>query len=123
VLKKAGIVVATAAAGLLAVSPLAFAGEKGGHHSGGNQSGGTKNVEKTAVKGGDQSEGLINIADNNFNVPIQVCNTDVPILAVDVEDIAGAIGILGDAAASSGDEGGQRTCEVDGGAEDSGINH
>ena len=30
-LKKAGIVVATAAAGLLAVSPLAFAGE-GGHH-------------------------------------------------------------------------------------------
>ena len=30
-LKKAGIVVATAAAGLLAVSPLAFAGSKGGH--------------------------------------------------------------------------------------------
>jgi hypothetical protein len=29
VLKKAGIVVATAAAGLLAVSPLAFAGDKG----------------------------------------------------------------------------------------------
>jgi hypothetical protein len=32
VLKKAGIVVAAAAAGLLAVSPLAFAGE--GHHKG-----------------------------------------------------------------------------------------
>jgi hypothetical protein len=32
VLKKAGIVVATAAAGLLAVSPLAFAGEAGNHH-------------------------------------------------------------------------------------------
>jgi hypothetical protein len=31
VLKKAGIVVATAAAGLLAVSPLAFAGDKGDH--------------------------------------------------------------------------------------------
>jgi hypothetical protein len=31
VLKKAGIVVATAAAGLLAVSPLAFAGSKDGH--------------------------------------------------------------------------------------------
>jgi hypothetical protein len=30
VLKKAGIVVAVAAAGVLAVSPLAFAGEKGG---------------------------------------------------------------------------------------------
>ena len=33
-LKKAGIVVATAAAGLLALSPLAFAGESGGHHWG-----------------------------------------------------------------------------------------
>lgn len=35
-LKKAGIVVATVAAGLLAVSPLAFAGEMGdhGHHKG-----------------------------------------------------------------------------------------
>jgi hypothetical protein len=32
VLKKAGIVVATAAAGLLAVSPLAFAGDLGYHH-------------------------------------------------------------------------------------------
>jgi hypothetical protein len=31
VLKKAGIVVATAAAGLLAVSPLAFAGDKDDH--------------------------------------------------------------------------------------------
>jgi len=31
VLKKAGIVVATAAAGLLAVSPLAFAGDAGHH--------------------------------------------------------------------------------------------
>lgn len=31
-LKKAGIVVATAAAGLLAVSPLAFAGDLGYHH-------------------------------------------------------------------------------------------
>jgi hypothetical protein len=33
VLKKAGIVVATAAAGLLAVSPLAFAGDKGYDHN------------------------------------------------------------------------------------------
>jgi hypothetical protein len=32
VLKKAGIVVATAAAGLLAVSPLAFAGDMGNGH-------------------------------------------------------------------------------------------
>ncbi len=36
-LKKAGIVVATAAAGLLAVSPLAFAGDMGYHHDHGNK--------------------------------------------------------------------------------------
>ena len=35
-LKKAGIVVATAAAGLLAVSPLAFAGDLGYHHDHGH---------------------------------------------------------------------------------------
>jgi hypothetical protein len=35
VLKKAGIVVAAAAAGLLALSPLAFAGDKGDHDHGG----------------------------------------------------------------------------------------
>ena len=33
-LKKAGIVVAAATAGLLALSPLAFAGDKGGHDDG-----------------------------------------------------------------------------------------
>ena len=36
VLKKAGIVVAVAAAGVLAVAPLAFAGEKGGDHGHGH---------------------------------------------------------------------------------------
>jgi hypothetical protein len=42
VLKKAGIVVATAAAGLLAVSPLAFAGDmgySGDHHGHGDHGG------------------------------------------------------------------------------------
>jgi hypothetical protein len=117
VLKKAGIVVAAAAAGLLAVSPLAFAGDEGGNHEHGSSGNQVNKVES----GGDESEGVINVADNNFNVPIQVCNTDVPILAVDVEDVAGALGLLGDAAANSGDEGGQRTCEVDGGAEDTNV--
>jgi hypothetical protein len=44
VLKKAGIVVATAAAGLLAVSPLAFAGSKGdnGHDEGDDHRGDRK---------------------------------------------------------------------------------
>ncbi len=96
-LKKAGIVVAAAAAALLAVSPLAFAGNDGDLVHGSDEGG---------------SHGLINVAGNDVNVPIQVCNTDVPILAVDVEDIAGAVGIAGEAEADSGD-GEQRTCEAD----------
>jgi hypothetical protein len=47
VLKKAGIVVATATAGLLAVSPLAFAG------------------------------GLISIDDNAVQIPVQACNNNI----------------------------------------------
>jgi hypothetical protein len=55
VLKKAGIVVAAAAAGLLAVSPLAFASD-----------------------GGDNSQrGLIDIQNTNVQVPIQACNNSV----------------------------------------------
>ena len=47
-LKKAGIVVAAAAAGLLAVSPLAFAGESGGHwgHDKGDHKGDHKSYSK-----------------------------------------------------------------------------
>jgi hypothetical protein len=45
VLKKAGIVVAVAAAGVLAVSPLAFAGEKSdGHHPHGHHATTSKSV-------------------------------------------------------------------------------
>jgi hypothetical protein len=47
VLKKAGIVVASATAGLLAVSPLAFA------------------------------DGLVNIDDNAVQIPVQACNNNV----------------------------------------------
>jgi hypothetical protein len=47
VLKKAGIVVASATAGLLAVSPLAFA------------------------------DGLISIDDNTVQIPVQACNNNV----------------------------------------------
>jgi len=94
VLKKAGIVVAAAAAGLLAVSPLAFAGDKGGdydHHGHGSTSF-SKNITN-----GDASSGLVNVADNNVNVPIQACNNDVPIQGgvaqaqVPVKDVTGAL--------------------------------
>lgn len=96
-LKKAGIVVATATAALFAISPLAFAGDEGDFVRSGDE---------------DGSHGVINVAGNDLNLPIEVCNTDIPILAVDVEDIAGAIDLLGEAEADSGD-GEQRTCEAD----------
>ena len=71
-LKKAGIVVAAAAAGLLAVSPLAFASSSDHGH------GATYSKTHTNTNG-DTSNGLVNVADNNANVPIQACNNDVPI--------------------------------------------
>jgi hypothetical protein len=88
VLKKAGIVVATATAGLLAVSPLAFAGDKGdddGHrHHGG----------EADMIAGDTSEGLINpdnLCDNK--VPVDVLGIQVPSDNVEVlADLSGALG-------------------------------
>jgi len=91
VLKKAGIVVAAAAVGLLAVSPLAFAGEKGhGHGHGYDQT-------NTAT---ESSQGLVNISDINANVPVNALNcldADVPVLGLNenVVPIAGALALLG----------------------------
>ena len=97
-LKKAGIVVATAAAGLLAVSPLAFAGESHKDWGHGHDHGSTNvsSYEKS-------SEGLINVSDNSINAPVQACNNDIPanvggLAAVQtpIKDIAGAVtGALG----------------------------
>ncbi|WP_084215986.1 hypothetical protein [Pseudonocardia spinosispora] len=64
-LKKAGIVVAAAAAGLLAVSPLAFAHD---HDSDGNS-----------------QKGLVNLQNTNVQVPVQACNNSV---------LEGVVGIL-----------------------------
>ncbi|ANY06958.1 hypothetical protein [Pseudonocardia sp. HH130630-07] len=108
-LKKAGIIVAASAASLLAVSPLAFAGDyaaektsDGKHH--GHDGG---EIDKDA-------KGLISgLNGNNINVPIQVCNNNIPVnvlgAQVPVEDasllngVTGALGVLGDAKAKSGD--------------------
>ncbi|MEQ3551623.1 hypothetical protein WIS52_14200 [Pseudonocardia nematodicida] len=108
-LKKAGIVVAASAASLLAISPLAFAGDMGHddtkgkhHHSAGNT------IDK-------DSKGLISgLNGNNVNVPIQACNNNVPVNAAGVQvpvengaglnGLTGALGVLGgDAGAVSGD--------------------
>lgn len=108
-LKKAGLVVAASAASLLAVSPLAFAGDHGDDHGkDGKHHHGAENV---VDKG---SEGLISgLNGNNVNVPIQACNNNIPVnvlgVQVPVEDasalngLTGALGVLGDAKAKSGD--------------------
>ena len=94
-LKKAGIVVAASAAALLAISPMAFASDGGSE------------IDKDA-------KGLIaGLNGNNVNVPVQVCNNNVPVnvlgVQVPIEDAAagngltGALGILGNASAKSGD--------------------
>jgi uncharacterized protein (DUF697 family) len=57
VLKKAGIVVAAAAAGLLAVSPLAFA--------------------EGPLDGAHIQAGLVNVQDSAVQVPVQACNNSV----------------------------------------------
>ncbi len=104
-LKKAGIVVAAAAAGLLAVSPLAFAGAKDDHWGHG---GGDHNVN--SVSDDSETVGLVNVTDNEVNVPVQACNNDVPVNVLGVQvsdvqaDLTGALGLLGEAEAE--DEGG-----------------
>ena len=109
-LKKAGIIVAASAASLLAVSPLAFAGDysgdstKDGKHHGSHEG---NEIDKS-------SEGLIaGLSGNDINVPVQVCNNNVPVNVlggqVPVEDgallngITGALGIAGEGKAKSGD--------------------
>ena len=115
-LKKAGIVVATAAAGLLAVSPLAFAGDKGGDHDGHNGHGKSKVEDVNSIDG--SNSGLINVAGNNIAVPVNVCDNQVPVNVLGVQvplndtsviaDLTGALGLglLGEAdtdAESDGD--------------------
>ena len=110
-LKKAGIIVAASAASLLAVSPLAFAGDyeaessKDGKHHGSHDGGA---IDKSSEGG---LLGALN--GNNVNVPIQVCNNNIPVNVlggqVPVENgsllngLTGALGIGGEAKSKSGD--------------------
>jgi hypothetical protein len=115
VLKKAGIVVATAAAGLLAVSPLAFAGDKDDHHKGHHHGSKTKVEDVNSIDG--SNEGLINVAGNNIAVPVNVCDNQVPVNVLGVQvplndtsvlaDLTGALGlgILGGADVDADDDG------------------
>ncbi|WP_226363149.1 hypothetical protein [Pseudonocardia sp. ICBG1142] len=100
--KKTGIVVAASAASLMALSPVAMA-----HTSSDRGDHGDHGIDKSA-------EGLIaGLNGNNINVPIQACNNNIPVnligLQVPIEDAAAAngltaaLGILGEANATSGD--------------------
>ena len=113
-LKKAGIIAATATAGLLAVSPLAFAGEAG-HGHGGHHHGGADQVNSNK----EIHQGLVNVSDNNINVPVTACGNDLPINVLGVQvsdvtaDLTGALGILGGAdAKSKADQSQDRSCGV-----------
>ena len=66
-LKKAGIVVAVAAAGLLALSPLAFADDGDGDGGGGGG----------FLRGAHGQVGFVNAQDDAVQVPIQACNNSV----------------------------------------------
>ena len=107
---KAGLTVAAAAAGLLAVAPLAFAGDSDhghdhghhGHHWGnghdgddhdgnddGNDdsNGGSCKQSNSArdERDGGGGGGLLNISDINAQVPVQACNNSI---------LEGVLGIL-----------------------------
>ncbi|GAA1387945.1 hypothetical protein GCM10009613_24570 [Pseudonocardia kongjuensis] len=109
--KKAGLVVAASAAGLLALSPLAFA---------------DGNVIDKDAKGV-----VAGLNGNNAQVPVQACNNNVPVnvlgVQVPVEDAAaangltGAAGIAGEGAALSGDSATDQSdaCAQEAGAGDS----
>ncbi|GAA1869719.1 hypothetical protein GCM10009836_57900 [Pseudonocardia ailaonensis] len=101
-LKKAGIITAGVAATLVAVSPLAFAGEKGhGHHE---QAGnGPKNVAVLGDDGASSANGLVAVnALNNADVlkNVNVC-PNVNVGAA----VSGILGLLsGPATTPAGDQ-------------------
>jgi hypothetical protein len=98
VLKKAGIVVAAAAAGLLAVSPLAFAGDGDDDHG----HGGKTNVED--VNGIDDSSngGLLNLGGNNVDVPVNACDNQVPVNVLGVQVPVNDVEVLADLTGAAG---------------------
>ncbi|MFP5023068.1 hypothetical protein [Pseudonocardia phyllosphaerae] len=91
-LKKAGIVAAAGAASLVAVSPLAFAGEgndqTASHHGHGKDQT-ADNASGNVAQ--NNSHGLVNVADNNVQVsPQLLCGNQIA--GNDV--VKGALGLL-----------------------------
>lgn len=129
---KSGILVGTIAAGLVALSPLAYAASNSGHHAsshndhgghhyvqadyrhnghggnvhgandhGTNRGGSNSNSADKSCKqqtagassGSGHSGGLINLSNNNIQVPVQLCNNNI------LSNLG--LGILGNGSADS----------------------
>lgn len=99
-LKKAGIVTAGVTAGLLAVSPLAFAGDGGWDH--GHKGGKTVNADQiNSIDSARTSEqnGLVNVGDVNA-----LNNANVLSCTLNSADIAASVlGVLGGQATNGAD--------------------
>jgi hypothetical protein len=104
---------AMASFGFLATAPTALAGGGDGDYGHDHKRHGDVHHQEWKEIDSHESEGIINVADNDVLVPIQVCNNYVPInvlgVQVPIEDVAGNIPILseGDNDAEVGDE----TCQ------------
>ena len=94
-LKKAGILVAATAAGLLAVSPLAFASGKGdhGYHSGND---GDRQINRIDSDRESAQTGLVNVGDVQVVDDANVCPA-IPVAA----GLGNVLGILGTGAADA----------------------
>ena len=106
-LKKAGIVVAASAAALLAVSPLAFAGDKGGEAHG-HGHGGPDSVQLNSVDKSATASGLIAIGAVNALNDVNVC----PAVPVGV-GIGNLLGLLGSGTATETPSANGTTCVND----------
>lgn len=107
-LKKAGILVAATAAGLLAVSPLAFAGDKGHDGWGNGGADGDRQVNRIDADRESEQAGLVNVGDVQVIDDANVCPA-IPVAA----GIGNVLGILGTGVGSATSEVDDVTCVND----------
>lgn len=98
-LKKAGIVTAGVTAGLLAVSPLAFAGDGGHGHGHDGKDVHAKQINNIDQGSNDRQSGLINVGDVNAlnNANVLSCSLN------NVDITASVLGVLGGQATNGED--------------------
>jgi hypothetical protein len=89
VLKTAGIVVAASAVSVLAISPLAFAGDKDDRDRGGRHDRDTTQVNRIDNDRSNNQNGLINLGDVNALNDLNACPS------VATSGIGNLLGILG----------------------------